>query len=53
MKLLPRDSQIREFATNSDMVAERDLLQREVFPRIRQLCLSKCFRFQAIDLRWG
>jgi hypothetical protein len=40
-------------STFSDMKAERDLLQREVFPRVRQLCSAKGLRFQAIDLRWG
>jgi len=40
-------------STFSDMKAERDILQREVFPRLKQICLSKGLRFQAIDLRWG
>ncbi|MCX6899021.1 MAG: AAA family ATPase [Verrucomicrobia bacterium] len=40
-------------STFSDMKAERDLLQRVVFPKLKQLCLSKGLRFQAIDLRWG
>jgi hypothetical protein len=40
-------------STFSDMKAERDVLQREVFPKLRQLCLSNGLRFQAIDLRWG
>jgi len=40
-------------STFSDLKAERDALQREVFPRLKQLCLSKGLRFQAIDLRWG
>src|ERR1039457_1524975 len=40
-------------STFSDLKAERDALQREVFPRLRQLCLSRGLRFQAIDLRWG
>ncbi|MBI4517182.1 MAG: DUF4062 domain-containing protein [Deltaproteobacteria bacterium] len=40
-------------STFSDMKAERDLLQRDVFPKLRQLCLSNGLRFQAIDLRWG
>jgi WD40 repeat protein len=48
-------STIRLFvsSTFSDMEAERDALQREVFPRLRQLCLSNGLRFQPIDLRWG
>jgi len=40
-------------STFSDLKAERDALQREVFPRLKQFCLSKGLRFQAIDLRWG
>lgn len=40
-------------STFSDMAAERDLLQRQVFPRLKQLCMAKGLRFQAIDLRWG
>lgn len=40
-------------STFSDLKTERDALQREVFPRLKQLCLSKGLRFQAIDLRWG
>jgi hypothetical protein len=40
-------------STFSDMKAERDVLQADVFPRLRQLCLSNGLRFQPIDLRWG
>lgn len=40
-------------STFSDLKSERDALQREVFPRLKRLCLSKGMRFQAIDLRWG
>ena len=40
-------------STFSDFKAERDALQREVFPRLRELCQSKGLRFQPIDLRWG
>jgi hypothetical protein len=36
-----------------DLKAEREALQRFVFPRLRELCLAKGARFQAIDLRWG
>ncbi len=50
-----RNRTIRLFvsSTFSDLKAERDLLQREVFPNLQRLCLSKGLRFQAIDLRWG
>jgi hypothetical protein len=40
-------------STFNDLKAERDALQREVFPRLRELCLQHGCRFQAIDLRWG
>lgn len=40
-------------STFSDMKAERDLLQRDVFPRLQNHALSQGLRFQAIDLRWG
>jgi len=40
-------------STFSDLGAERDVLQRDVFPRFRELCTAHGFRFQAIDLRWG
>jgi NACHT domain- and WD repeat-containing protein len=40
-------------STFSDLKAERDALQRFVFPRLRELCASRGARFQAIDLRWG
>jgi hypothetical protein len=40
-------------STFSDLKAERDALQRFVFPRLRELCAKSGARFQAIDLRWG
>jgi hypothetical protein len=40
-------------STFEDMKAERDALQRDVFPRLRKLCEENGARFQAIDLRWG
>ncbi len=40
-------------STFSDLKAERDALQREVFPKIGNLCMRHGCRFQAIDLRWG
>jgi hypothetical protein len=40
-------------STFSDMKAEREVLQTDVFPRLRQLCLSNGLRLQPIDLRWG
>ena len=48
-------STIRLFVSSTfkDLKAEREALQREVFPKLRQLCQSNGLRFQAIDLRWG
>jgi hypothetical protein len=40
-------------STFSDLEAERDALQKRVFPRLRELCMQHGCRFQAIDLRWG
>jgi len=40
-------------STFSDLKEERNALQQEVFPRLRELCMQHGTRFQAIDLRWG
>jgi hypothetical protein len=40
-------------STFSDLKAERDALQRHVFPKLKELCERRGARFQAIDLRWG
>ena len=40
-------------STFEDLKAERDALQRDVFPKLRKLCEQNGARFQAIDLRWG
>src|SRR5687767_1290629 len=40
-------------STFSDLIAERNALQKSVFPRLRELCRQHGCRFQAIDLRWG
>lgn len=40
-------------STFEDLEAERDALQREVFPKLRGLCEQNGARFQAIDLRGG
>jgi len=40
-------------STFSDFVNERELLQKEVFPKLEIYCESKGFQFQSIDLRWG
>ena len=40
-------------STFTDLKHERGALQQEVFPKLEQLCASRQFQFQAIDLRWG
>lgn len=40
-------------STFSDYTEERNALQESVFPKMRELCRSRGYRFQAIDLRWG
>jgi NACHT domain- and WD repeat-containing protein len=40
-------------STFSDLKAERNALQENIFPRLRELASAHGCRFQAIDLRWG
>ena len=40
-------------STFADMHAEREVLQRRVFPRLQRFCLDRGAHFQAVDLRWG
>lgn len=40
-------------STFSDMKEERNALQKDVFPKLRELCSQYGCRFQGIDLRWG
>lgn len=46
---------IRIFVSSTfrDMFHERNSLQKDVFPKLEQLCQQNGFQFQAIDLRWG
>ena len=38
-------------STFNDLKEERNALQEQVFPRLRELCMQHGTRFQAIDLR--
>ena len=40
-------------STFSDMHAERDRLNRFVFPELRSRCIRHGFEFVGVDLRWG
>ncbi len=40
-------------STFKDLEAERNILQEQVFPYLKELCRSRGHRFQDIDLRWG
>jgi hypothetical protein len=40
-------------STFSDFIAEREALQKVVFPELERYCSLKGARFQAVDLRWG
>src|ERR1700676_4018274 len=53
MPLTTRTFRVFISSTFEDLKEERNALQREVFPRLRDLCLSHGCRFQAVDLRWG
>lgn len=49
----PRTFRVFVSSTFSDLAAERNALQRDVFPALRELCASHGAHFQAVDLRWG
>lgn len=53
MALSARTFRVFVSSTFEDLVEERDVLQREVFPALAEFCLARGARFQAIDLRWG
>jgi WD40 repeat protein len=40
-------------STFSDFIAEREALQKVVFPELEEYCAKHGARFQAVDLRWG
>jgi len=40
-------------STFGDMAEERNALQRDVFPRLREFCERHGYSFTPVDLRWG
>jgi hypothetical protein len=50
MPIATRTFRVFVSSTFEDLKAERDTLQREVFPKLRTLCEQHGARFQAIDL---
>lgn len=53
MLLIGKTFRVFVSSTFSDLMEERNALQKYVFSRLRDLCMQHGFRFQAIDLRWG
>jgi hypothetical protein len=53
MPVATRTFRVFVSSTSEDLKAERDALQRDVFPKLRALCEQHGARSQAIDLRWG
>jgi len=53
MTISSRTIRIFISSTFNDLKEERNTLQKDVFPRLRDLCREHNCRFQAIDLRWG
>lgn len=51
----PKDRVIRVFISSTfrDMMRERDLLVKEVFPELRRKCAKRFVTFTEVDLRWG
>ena len=49
------DRVIRVFISSTfrDMMRERDLLVKEVFPALRRICAKRFVAFTEVDLRWG
>lgn len=51
----PQNREIRIFVSSTfrDMMKERDLLVKKVFPAIRHKCAQRSVTFTDVDLRWG
>ena len=46
---------IRLFISSTfiDMDVERQLIQREVVPQVKEYCMARGWQFEVVDLRWG
>ena len=53
MPIATRTFRVFVSSTFEDLKEERNVLPREVWPKLRALCEQHGARFQAIDLRWG
>jgi NACHT domain- and WD repeat-containing protein len=53
MPIATRTFRVFVSSTFDDLKEERNALQKDVFPKLQELCASHGARFQAIDLRWG
>lgn len=51
----PDSREIRVFISSTfrDMMRERDLLVKRVFPALRRICAKRFVTFTEVDLRWG
>jgi len=51
----PKDRIIRVFISSTfrDMMEERDILIKKIFPQLRKLCEERAVTWIEVDLRWG